>query len=334
MNAIWISERGEQTLRQVYQPSVREKLEETLHFMDSLYSKEELPARMEELQQVDYIFTTWGMLSLTEEEIEKYFPRVKAVFYGAGSVQYFARPFLNRGIRVFSSATANAVPVAEYTVAQIILAGKGYYQASRLYKQHQRDEARRHSEAHPGNYGATVGLIGAGMIGKLVIRMLKAYSLKVKVFDPFLSAEAAAELGVEKCSLEDIFSQCTVISNHLANNEQTRGMLNYSLFSRMSETATFINTGRGAQVVEEDLVRALTECPDRTAVLDVTMPEPVEEGHPFYDLDNVILTPHIAGSMQDEVARMGEYQADEYLAVLQGREPRLEVTLDLLKTMA
>lgn len=334
MKAIWISNKGEETLQQVYKPEIRSKLEETLTFFDSIYSKEELASRMDETKQVDYIFTTWGMLELTEEEIDQYFPNLKAVFYGAGSVQYFARPFLNKGIRVFSSATANAVPVAEYTIAQIILAGKGYYQASRYYKQHRHGEARRYSEGHTGNYGNTVGLLGAGMIGKLVIQMLKSYVMDVKVFDPFLPDEKAEEMGVKKCSLEEIFETCHIISNHLANNAQTQGMLNYALFSRMKENATFINTGRGAQVVEADLVRALQEYPDRTAILDVTMPEPVQEGHPFFDLENVILTPHIAGSMQNEIARMGEYQYDEYLAMIHGTEPRLEVSLKMLETMA
>lgn len=334
MNAIWISKNGEKTLQQVYQPEIRARLAQTLHFYDAVYSREELDLRIEETRKVECIFTTWGMLELSEEEIEYYFPNLKAVFYGAGSVQYFARPFLNKGIRVFSSATANAVPVAEYTVAQIVLAGKGFYQASRLYKQHRHDEARKYTENQTGNYGNTIGIIGAGMIGKLVIQMLKNYTMDVKVFDPFLSDAKAEEMGVHKCSLEEIFESCDIISNHLANNAQTQGLLNYALFSKMKKNAAFINTGRGAQVVEADLVRALQEETDRTAILDVTMPEPVQEGHLFYDLENVVLTPHIAGSLSNEIARMGEYQADEYDAFCNGTLPRLEVTLPMLETMA
>jgi phosphoglycerate dehydrogenase-like enzyme len=113
-------------------------------------------------------------------------------------------------------------------------------------------------------------------------------------------------------------------------------MLHYGLFSRMSETATFINTGRGAQVVEDDLIRALSECPTRTAVLDVTMPEPPVEGSPFYSLPNVFLTPHIAGSAGDEVARMGEQMADAFTHWQDAPEEKLscEVTLPMLETMA
>jgi phosphoglycerate dehydrogenase-like enzyme len=256
------------------------------------------------------------------------------LFYGAGSVQQFARPFLACGVKVFSAWAANAVPVAEMTVAQIVLAGKGYFLTNRLYKEEGRRAAVSAFNKCNGNYGETVGIIGAGMIGRLVIKMLKQYKLKVIVFDPFLPDETAAELGVEKCSLSELFERAFVISNHLANNAQTVGMLGYGLFSKMRENAVFINTGRGAQVVEDDLVRALCERPDLTALLDVTYPEPPCEGHPFYTLPNCILTPHIAGSAGDEVARMGEYMLEECRAYLEGEGCRYEVSMKMLETMA
>ncbi len=335
MKAVWMSGEGEKRLFQVYAEPVRRELEGFLSFLrEPVTDRAQLSDRQAELSGVSFIFTTWGMLPLTEDEIARFFPSLQAVFYGAGTVQYFARPFLSRGIRVFSSAQANAVPVAEYAVSQIILAGKGFYQASRLYKERRHAEAAAYAAGHCGNYGTTVGILGAGRIGQLVIQMLKAHTFKIKVFDPFLPDERAQALGVQKCGLEELFADCSVISNHLANNEQTKGMLNYHLFARMADNATFINTGRGAQVVEEDLARALAEKPDRTAVLDVTMPEPVQEDSPFFTLKNVILTPHIAGSMRDEVARLGEYQKDAYFAVRDGKPCELEVTLPMLETMA
>ena len=220
-------------------------------------------------------------LSAESEEIKKYLPNLKCVFYGAGTVQSFARPFLDRGVKVFSAWAANAVPVAEFTVAQIILSNKGYFLTNRLYHSSGNKAAKDAFNKCNGNYGETVGIIGAGMIGKLVIRMLKQYRLKALVFDPFLSDEKAKELGVEKCELPELFERAFVVSNHLANNEQTKGMLNYDLFHRMRENAVFINTGRGAQVVEDDLVRVLQERPDITALLDVTCPEPPVEEHKF-----------------------------------------------------
>lgn len=299
-----------------------------------VYGKEDLFRFPERFKDTEFVFSSWGMSLLTEEEIKNYLPSLKAVFYGAGSVQKFARPFLNIGIKVFSAWAANAIPVAEYTVAQIILANKGFYSSSRIAKTGNRDAASRNFGKYLGNYGVKVGIIGAGMIGKLVIKMLKAYNLQVLVFDPFLPDEKAKELGVKKVSLETVFKECQVISNHLANNEQTMGMLNGALFEKMLPYATFLNTGRGAQVVEKELISVLKQRSDITAVLDVTMPEPPEVNSEFYTLENCVLTPHIAGSAGYEVRRMGEYMAKEYENFIQNKPCKYEVTLEMLETMA
>jgi phosphoglycerate dehydrogenase-like enzyme len=179
-----------------------------------------------------------------------------------------------------------------------------------------------------------VVVIGAGAVGSAVARELSKYNVNVIVFDPFLSDEKSNELGVEKCDLTTLFERSFVVSNHLANNEQTKGMLTYALFSKMRENAVFINTGRGAQVVEDDLTRILTERDDLTALLDVTAPEPPIENHPFYTLPNCILTPHIAGSAGDEVGRMGEFMLEECKSFLEGKACKYEVNLKMLETMA
>ncbi len=321
MNRIYLCEK-EKNIRNVYCDSGR------------VYTKAEVLSSPELFQNTEYVFSTWGMPVFTEEEIKRCLPRLKAVFYGAGTVQTFARPFLDCGVKVFSAWAANAVPVAEYTVAQIILANKGFFSSSQLAKTGDRRAATQNSRAYPGNYGAKIGIIGAGMIGKLVIRMLKQYKLEVQAFDPFLPDEAAEELGVKKVSLEQIFKECQVVSNHLANNAQTQGMLGSKLFESMLPNATFINTGRGAQVVEQDLINTLTARPDLMAILDVTFPEPPEEGSRFYTLPNCILTPHIAGSSGNEVRRMGEYMDQEYQNFVDNKPCKYEVTLEMLKTMA
>ena len=197
-----------------------------------------------------------------------------------------------------------------------------------------RKEAREYSSSCPGSFGCKIGLIGVGMIGSMVAERLKDYRYEVLAFDPFCSEEKAARLGVKLCTLETIFSECQVISNHLANNRQTVGMLNGALFDLMKDNATFINTGRGAQVVEADLIRVMTEKPNATAILDVTFPEPPHEDSPFWDLENVFLTPHIAGSQSDECHRMAEYMFEEYLALTEGRETRYSVSEAMLATMA
>ena len=299
------------------------------------YKKADVIADPEKFSDVEYIFSTWGMPRFEEEEIKKCFPSLKAIFYGAGTVKGFAKPFLDLGIKVFSAWGANAVPVAEYTVAQIILANKGFYQSCRRYRSNEsHDKARAHFGASRGNYGARIGIIGAGMIGKMVIERLNSHKLEVLVYDPFLSHEAAEGLGAKKATLEEIFKECDVISNHVANVPETQGMMRYEHFSTMKRNATFINTGRGAQVVEGDLVRALREEPERTAVLDVTVDEPPRNDSELYELDNIFMTPHIAGSAGDEVARMGEYMLQEYERYVKGEPTVYEVTEKMLATMA
>ena len=327
MRAIFLCNR-ESEVRRVYHADTVTRLQSLCELDDRIYASADLadiPA------DTEIIFSTWGMPSLTEAQIRAHLPRLQCVFYAAGSVQTFARPFLALGVRVFSAWQANAVPVAEYTLAQILLANKGFFAQDRDMKA-QRGTPR--STSYLGNYRQSVGLIGCGSIGSLVAKSLQQYDLDVYVYDPYLSDERAAALGVRRCELDELFERCSVVSNHLPNNAETRGMLTYALFSRMLPYATFLNTGRGAQVVEDDLVRILSERPDLTAILDVTDPEPSPAGHAFYTLQNCILTPHIAGSIGNEVWRMSAYMADEFARYQKGEPTQFEVTESMLATMA
>ena len=200
-----------------------------------VYTYAEVIAEPEKFAEVEYVFSTWGMPSMSEEEIKKCFPSLKCVFYAAGSVQAFARPFLACGVKVFSAWAANAIPVVEYTLAQIILANKGFFAHSREMKKGNREAGKVMKAAYPGNYGENVGIIGVGMIGSQVAERLQSYKLNVLAFDPFLSDERAKSLGIKKSSLEEIFSTCRVVTNHMANNEQTKGMLDYKYFSKMMQ---------------------------------------------------------------------------------------------------
>ncbi len=326
----------EAAIANAYSKETKAALGESLELLPAYYTEDALRDGKPhpELKDVAYAFSTWGIATLSEAELAALLPGLKAVFYAAGTVQYFARPFLSRGIAVFSAWGANAVPVAEVTAAEIVLANKGFFQtmhkgSGETWTEH--DFMR----PHPGNYNTNVGIVGAGMIGSLVIEKLKGCRLNVKVFDPFLRAERAALLGVEKVdALPALFAACHVISNHLANNPQTLGMIDKRCFDKMADNAVFINTGRGQQVAEADLIAALKEKPGRVAVLDVTWPEPPEKGSELYTLPNVILTPHMAGSIGNEVARMGEYMLEEFRAFSAGKPTKYRVTEKMLETMA
>ena len=321
----------QERLDYVYAAGRRERVAEIVNLYPHTVSLNNFDDHVSKLQDLEVIFTTWGMSPLQKEHLDQ-LPNLKIVFYGAGSVQKFARPFLEHGIKVCSSWRANAVPVSEYTLAQILLANKGYY---RNIRDCQTYEGRKNSPFKGrGNFGATVALLGAGAIGTLVINLLKPFHLNIIVFDPFLPDERATELGVRKVSLEEAFRQGDVVSNHIANNEQTHGMLHGARFSLLQNHATFINTGRGATIIEADLISELQKRPTITALLDVTFPEPPKPDSLFYTLPNVTLTSHIAGSHNDEVHRMADYAVEEFLRWEKSEPLHHEVALDMIDTMA
>lgn len=173
-------------VNRVYVPEVIGQFKEHVELDSSIIIGENVSDYIDVLKDVRYILSTWGMPSLPEEKIRNFFPSLKVVFYAAGSVQDFARPFINCGVKVSSAWGANAVPVAEYTAAQIILAGKGFYQATSKTRIDYKN-AREYCDSYPGNYHTNVGILGAGMIGSKVIELLKPYKLNIFVFDPFLT---------------------------------------------------------------------------------------------------------------------------------------------------
>ncbi len=287
----------------------------------------------EQLQDTDVIFSTWGMPKLTEDEIKEKLPSLKAIFYGAGTVKYFAQPYLNCGVQIFSAWQANAIPVIETCLALILLANKGFFHLAPLTKENYKAAAAE-NKYFPGNYATKVGLIGLGAIGMGVLEKLKQYDLKIYVYSSKVTKENQAQWGVKAATLEEIFSQCNVISNHLANVPATVGVLNEKLFSLMQPRTTFINTGRGAQVDEQALIQKLQADPSIVAILDVTYPEPPVKNSPLYTLPNVILTPHSAGSSGNEVRRMAQYMIDESHRWINGEACFYEVKQEMLPTMA
>lgn len=318
-----------ENINRIFTERVREKAE----ISSAVITENTLDDYAGDLTDTEFVFSTWGMPALSSEKIKKYLPALKCVFYAAGTVDYFAKPFLENGIRVFSAAYANGIPVAEYTVAQIVLGLKGYFQSEKNYKQNLSLSRMITSKSH-GNYCADIGLIGLGVIGSMVAERLRAFDVNVFAYDPFASAEKAERLGVKLTTLDYIFANCDVISNHLANKPELNDILNYDLFRLMKENAVFINTGRGAQVNEIDLAKALKESPFRTAALDVLKDEDKPQNSPLFECKNAFITPHIAGSIGYEVTRMADFIIDEYERYLKGEQCSGEVTLEKLKYMA
>jgi len=298
----------------IYGTAERQAIAERAEILGPLLTSESWAQCPDVTHSVEWIFSGWGM-PVMDERFLSAFPNLRVLFYGAGSIKGFVtEAFWQRGITVTSAYAANAVPVAEFAFAQIILSLKGMWRAARRMKQdrvHAREEVL-------GAYDTTVGLISLGMIGRLVAERLKSLHVHVVAYDPFCSQAEASKLGVELCSLEELFAKAEVVSCHAPWLKETEGMLHKAHFARMKQGATFINTARGAVVNEADLIEVLSARPDLFVLLDVTWPEPPVPDSPLYDLPNVALTPHIAGSIGNECRRMGQYMIDEADRLLAG----------------
>lgn len=282
-----------------------------------VFEKKDVFAEPRLCTNVRYLFSTWNMPVLSEEEIASQFPSLEAIFYAAGDVSYFSAPFKSRGVKVFSAQRENSIPVAEFVLAQVLLSNKGFFQSQDEYRKGfwrlGFRKARALSRGRPGNFGAKIGIIGLGTIGSLLAEMLKPFELEVVVHDPFVTDDQVRILGAARVSLEELFETSDVISNHLPDIVETRGLLDYHCFSMMKSDATFINTGRGRQVDEKGLVKALRECPSRSALLDVTCSEPPKPFSEIYRTRNIFLSPHIAGSQGNEINRLYHASLRQYL---------------------
>lgn len=327
MKALYLSGSMD-NLKYVYGPEQRARIRALLG--EEPPEARELP---EDCSQIEAVFSTWGMPAMAKEEIREKLPALRYVFYAAGSVQYFARPFLESGVKVYSAWMANAVPVQQFAFAQILLACKGYFQVQAVCKE-SRKQAQALFRNFPGIYDVKIGILGCGAIGSQVCRMLREAGLQVLVYDPYMSDEKARKLDVQRANLEEIFTECLVISNHIPNLPSTVGVIKREHLLSMQKYATFINTGRGPQLSEQDLYDALVAESGRTALLDVMTDEQLSDEKPIVKLPNCFVTPHIAGSAGNEVHRMADYMADTLEKILRGEPTEYEVTMKMLETMA
>lgn len=290
------------------------------------------PAAVRALESAEVLLTCWGCPSVDESVLEKA-PKLGAIVHGAGTVKGFLDPECwRRGLRVSSAAAANAVPVAEFTVAMIVLANKYALPLAAAFRA---DPTRRDwTSTYPdlGGYRKTVGLVGASRVGRKVIELLAAYDLDVMLSDPTIDAADAARLGVRLVDLETLLASADVVSVHAPDIPATRNLLDAGRLRLIRDGATLINTARG-RIIDTDALTAELVTGRFHAVLDVTHPEPLPAGHPLFDLPNVLLTPHIAGSLGNEILRMGEHAVSEverYAAGLEFAHPVLEAQLDIL----
>lgn len=208
--------------------------------------------------------------------------------------------------------------MAEYTLAAILLANKRVLQSAQRYRAMRGEHDWRDELDGAGNYRRTVGVIGASRIGRRVIELLRPFDLRVLLYDPYVDAAEAATLGVEPVSLDELCTRSDIVTVHAPQLPATRHMIGARQLAAMQDGATLINTARGSLIDEHALVPELSGG-RLHAVLDVTDPETPGADSPLYDLPNVLLTPHIAGSLGGELHRMADQALDELERYVSGQ---------------
>ena len=270
------------------------------------------------LAEAEVLITGWGCPPLVSQDLDAA-PNLTAVIHAGGVIgDRFPPVPAGRSIQASNAGAANAVPVAEYTLAMILLANKQAFDAVRLYRSRRDFIDREREFPTAGNYRKTVGLVGASRIGKLVARLLRPFQLDVMAYDPYLGADEAHALGVNRVSLETLMSGSDIVSVHVPVTPETTGMIGAPELALMRPGATLINTARG-EILDQDALEKELLTGRINAILDVAVPDVLPPAHPFYDLPNVLLTPHIAGSMGTELWRMGEHVVSELERYVSGQ---------------
>jgi phosphoglycerate dehydrogenase-like enzyme len=270
------------------------------------------------LARAEVLLGHWGCVVVDEALLARA-PRLRMLAYAAGTVRDTVTPAaFGRGLLVTSGAAANAVPVAEYTVAAILWANKAaFVERERLRGVAVPPPRRRHPV---GNWGKRIGLVGASHVGRAVVGLLRPYRCTVVVADPFLADAEAAALGAARVELDELLATSDVVSLHAPALPATAHMIGAEQLARMMDGATLINTARGT-LVDHDALVAELRTGRLSAVLDVTDPEPLPPHHPLLQLPTCVVTPHLAGSQGTELSRQAELVVEEIRRFAAGEPP-------------
>ncbi|MFF5138719.1 hydroxyacid dehydrogenase [Streptomyces sp. NPDC013157] len=306
-----------QNVPHIFPPEVLARLRECVEIDPTLVVHDFADPRVREtLARTEVLVTGWGCPVLDTAALDAA-PKLRAVLHAAGSVKGFTTPEVwRRGIVVSSAAAANALPVAEYTLAMILLAGKDVFAFRDLLR------TRRtfpYGDIVPGigNFHRRVGIVGASRIGRRLVELLRPYDLSVTLADPYVDETEAARLGVPLLLLDDLLRTSDIVSVHAPQTPETRHLLGARELGLMPDGSVLINTARGS-LLDHDALIAELRTGRLTAILDVTDPEPLPADSPLFDLPNAFLTPHLAGSQGNEVARLGLTVVEEAGRLLTG----------------
>ncbi|MCK9793004.1 hydroxyacid dehydrogenase [Isoptericola sp. 4D.3] len=303
----------------LFPPDVRSRLDDAVELDPHVVTEVASPGARRRLADAEVLVAGWGAPRVPTELV----PRLRAVVYAGGvAATCLADPagLAARGVTASNARAANAVPVAEYTLAMILLANKRVHAAERTYRERRRTPDADRLLARTGNFRRTVGIVGASQVGRRVAELLRPFDLDVLVHSPELPPGPVPSMpGVRSAALEEVAARSDVLTLHQPLTPETAGMIDARVLGLLPDGATLINTARGGVVDGAALLGEL-----RTgridAVLDVTDPEPPAPDDELWSLPNVVLTPHVAGSTGTELGRIGESVVAEVERFARGLE--------------
>lgn len=266
------------------------------------------------LRGADIVIGGWGAPRISPADA----PRLRSIVYLGGVAATClddVAEWSRLGLTAANARSINARPVAEYALAMILLDGKDAFAARGLSQQSTAPASW--PPAHLGNFRRTVGIVGLSQTARALIDLLRPFEIDVIAYSPELTAALADELGVRRRTLEEVMAESDIVSLHQPLTAATRGQIDGGLLSLMRDGTTLLNTARGAVVDQEALVEQLRGGRIR-AILDVTDPEPLGDDHELRAMPNVVLTPHIAGSLGSELHRMGQNALEEVHRFVEG----------------
>src|SRR5690349_6305530 len=239
---------------------------------------------------------------------------------GAGYDVIDVEACTNAGILVCNQSGANKEAVAEHALGLMLAVSKKIMETDRAVRQANTIDRFRYIGTEL--LGKTIGIIGLGNIGSRVAESYKtAFRMTVLAYDAYLSKEKIAARKAEKAELKDILLRADYVTVHCPLTKETFGMIEYDQFCLMKPTGFFINTSRGGTYDEGGLARALREQKIAGAGIDVFLEEPPTTDHPLMAFDNVILTPHNAGSTRESHANVALYASEQWLDIFDGKVP-------------
>ena len=278
------------------------------------------------VQDADFLILFPSQIS---ERVLRSAPRLKLIqLVAAGYDNMDVGLCRELGIPVANNGGANSIDVAEHTIGLIL----GFYRRLIELDRNVRAERWRDIDTGVSTYtikGKTVGIVGLGNIGRRVAHLLRAFGARVLYYDQYPPDEnIEAELGLTRMTLEVLLRESDIVTVHLPLTPETRGIIGRHELSLMKPTTVFVNTCRGPIVDEVALTEVLSERRILGAALDVLEQEPPSPDNPLLKLENVLLTPHVAGVTYDTWTRRGEFVFQNLQRVWEGEPPLAVVRED------